>query len=224
MTIEEVKTSFSNKLLFETAMTHRSWLNENGKSRASNERLEFLGDAILEFAVSAFLYDLLPDKEEGFLTAIRANLVNTVNLASIANKLKLGTELYLSRGEEAGGGRENTSLLADTVEALIGALYLDQGLDAARKFIKDALLFDIDDKLSQPLKDAKSALQEAVQARGLSAPIYEVIEESGPDHNKQFTVSVLIAGEVVATGSGTSKSHAQQQAATAALVKFTNKS
>ncbi|EKD62651.1 MAG: hypothetical protein ACD_52C00102G0008 [uncultured bacterium] len=224
MTIEEVKTSFSNKLLFETAMTHRSWLNENGKSRASNERLEFLGDAILEFAVSAFLYDLLPDKEEGFLTAIRANLVNTVNLASIANKLKLGTELYLSRGEEAGGGRENTSLLADTVEALIGALYLDQGLDAARKFIKDVLLFDIDEKLSQPLKDAKSALQEAVQARGLSAPIYEVIEESGPDHNKQFTVSVLIAGEVVATGSGTSKSHAQQQAATAALVKFTNKS
>src|SRR3989339_492830 len=178
MTIEEVKTSFSNKLLFETAMTHRSWLNENGKSRASNERLEFLGDAILEFAVSAFLYDLLPDKEEGFLTAIRANLVNTVNLASIANKLKLGTELYLSRGEEAGGGRENTSLLADTVEALIGALYLDQGLDAARKFIKDVLLFDIDEKLSQPLKDAKSALQEAVQARGLSAPIYEVIEES----------------------------------------------
>jgi len=93
-----------------------------------------------------------------------------------------------------------------------------------RKFIKDVLLFDIDEKLSQPLKDAKSALQEAVQARGLSAPIYEVIEESGPDHNKQFTVSVLIAGEVVATGSGTSKSHAQQQAATAALVKFTNKS
>jgi len=223
MNLEKIKKSFKNRKLFDTAMTHRSWLNENGKGQESNERLEFLGDAVLEFVVSSFLYKLLPDKEEGFLTAIRANIVNTENLSLVANKLDLGQELFLSKGEEAGGGRNNTSLLANTVEALIGSIYIDRGPAAAKKFIEGLLLSDIDEKLNQPLKDPKSTLQEIVQAKGLSAPNYMVVSESGPDHSKNFKVSVVIGNVETAVGVGKSKSEAQQRAAAAALVKFRDK-
>lgn len=217
-TIQNLKNNFNNKELFELALTHRSWVNENSGTGETNERLEFLGDAVLEFVVSAFIYNEFPDKEEGFLTALRANIVNTKNLAVLAEKLELGELIKLSRGEEQGGGRENTSLMADTVESIIGAVFLDQGYESASKFIHENLLNDIDEKLAQPLKDAKSRLQELVQSKGLSAPRYQVVKAEGPDHDKEFTVEVSIAGKPTAQGSGKSKSTAEQAAAEAALV------
>src|SRR6266576_3184980 len=129
--------NFKNKDLLDLALTHRSWVNEHKGIRNSNERLEFLGDAILEFVVSKELYKDFPDKEEGYLTALRANLVNTISLAGVAEKLDLGSLIFLSKGEEDGGGRKNTSLLADTVEAIIGAMFIDKGIEEAEKFIKE---------------------------------------------------------------------------------------
>lgn len=208
---------FQDEKLLEHALTHRSWVNEHVNQRGNNERLEFLGDAILEFVVSKELYSLLPDKEEGYLTALRANLVNTVNLTSIAKKLDIGSLIFLSKGEEDTGGRENQSILADTIEAIIGAIYLDSGISKAEEFIKEFILSGIDDKLAQPLKDAKSQLQEIVQSKGFPAPKYEVVEESGPDHNKIFQIAVIINGQPTANGTGKNKSEAAQDAAKKAL-------
>lgn len=217
--IKNLKNTFSDKSLFDQALTHRSWVNEHKGVRRSNERMEFLGDAILEYIVSKEIYGIFPDKEEGYLTALRANIVNTVSLASIANKLELGPILYLSKGEEDGGGRTNDSLLADTVEAIIGAIYLDGGIDKAEDFIKTNILVDLKDKASQPLKDYKSRLQEKVQAEGLAAPKYQVVEESGPDHNKKFVIEVIIGGKSWGRGEGKSKSTAEQDAACNVLAK-----
>lgn len=208
---------FTDQSLLELALTHRSWVNEHGKIRESNERLEFLGDAILEFVVSKEIFNQFPDKEEGYLTVLRANLVNTVSLAKLAQKLEVGKLLYLSKGEEDTGGRTNTSLLANTIEAIIGALFLDGGIEKAEKFIHEQLLITIDETLAQPLKDAKSRLQELVQAQGLPAPKYEVIEEEGPDHNKEFTIQVVVDGKPVAAGLGKNKSEGAQKAAEKAL-------
>src|SRR3989339_2009161 len=155
---------FQNKNLLKQALTHRSWVNENNKDLGTNERLEFLGDAILEFIVSKDIYERFPDKEEGYLTSLRANLVNTKNLASLAKNIGIGKEIYLSKGEEDGGGRENPSLLADTVEAIIGGLFLDQGLAAAEKFIEENILVDVEKKTKNSLKDPKSLLQEKIQS------------------------------------------------------------
>jgi len=224
--ISELKKSFNDSRLFEKALTHRSWVNENPESEGNNERLEFLGDAVLEFVVSDYLFGEFPDKEEGFLTALRANIVNTVNLAALAIKMELGKVLKLSRGEEQGNGRENESLLADTVEAVIGAIYIDQGPENAKNFILKNLLSDIDEKLQAPLKDAKSRLQEVVQAKGFPAPRYFVTTEAGPDHDKEFEVEVAVNGRSLAVGTGKSKSRAEQSAAEnalaaqAGLVKF----
>lgn len=223
-TIAEIKTRFNDSALLEQALTHRSWINENPGIRHTNERLEFLGDAILEYIVSAELYNKLPDKEEGFLTALRANIVNTKNLSELAMKLNIGEELFVSKGEEAGGGRNNISLLADTVEAILGAIYLDQGISAAEEFVKENLLSDLDIKLAEPLKDPKSRLQEQVQAQGSSTPKYEVIEETGPDHAKKFTVAVSVGDKRLAAGVGNSKSTAEQKAAEAALEKLSSNS
>lgn len=212
-----LKTTFINKELLLQALTHRSWVNENIGIRGTNERLEFLGDAILEFIVSEELFKKFPEKEEGYLTVLRANLVNTKNLSELAVKIGLGPEIFLSKGEEEGGGRDNPSLLADTVEAVIGGLFVDQGIDVAEKFIKDNILIDMDKKASLPLKDSKSLLQEKVQAQGLQTPRYDVLTEIGPDHNKKFTIGVIINGKSVATGIGKNKSEAEQDAATKAL-------
>jgi len=215
--IKNLKETFNDKNLFEQAMTHRSWVNENADSKGNNERMEFLGDAILEFVVSSELYSKLPNKEEGYLTALRANLVNTKNLAKIARKLDLGAHIKLSKGEEQGGGRENDSLLADTTEALIGAIYLDKGFSKADEFIKTNLLKNLEKMMDKPLKDAKSRLQELAQAKGYKAPRYKVISETGPDHDKEFTVEVSINATAVNKGSGKSKSLAEQAAAEGAL-------
>lgn len=217
--LESIKKVFKNPELFDQALTHKSWVNEHPGVRSSNERLEFLGDAVLEFVVSKDIYQNFPEKEEGYLTALRANLVNTINLAEIARKLGIGERLYLSKGEDEGGGRANVSLLADTVEAIIGALYLDQGLDAVHEFINLNLLVEVDAKTKSPLKDPKSRVQEYLQAKGLSAPKYKVIEESGPDHNKNFIIEIVFNGEPFARGEGKSKSEAEQKAAEKALEK-----
>jgi len=212
-----LKKIFTDKSLLTLALTHRSWLNENKNIRNSNERLEFLGDAVLEFVISLELYNRFPHKEEGYLTALRANLVNTQNLADVARKLKLGEEIYLSKGEEEGGGRNNNSLLADCVEAVIGALFLDQGIDKVTEFIKGNIIAEIPDKIHKPLKDSKSILQEIVQSQSMPTPRYKVVAESGPDHSKKFTVEVRVNGEALGVGEGKSKSIAEQAAAKAAL-------
>lgn len=220
MTKPNLEKFIEDESLLKLAFTHKSWVNENTDETESNERLEFLGDAVLEFIVSKELYKRFPKKEEGYLTTLRANLVNTVNLAEVAKKLKLGESLYLSKGEEEGGGRKNPSILANTFEAVVGAIYLDKGIRGAEKFITDNLLEDLADKISKPLKDAKSRLQEIVQAQGLPAPRYDVIEEKGPDHNKKFTVEAVVNGEALAKGEGKNKSEAAQQAASRALKRF----
>lgn len=218
--LDQIKSEFKDKGLFDQALTHRSWVNENSKVRGTNERLEFLGDAILEFVVSKSIYDKFKDKEEGYLTALRANLVNTKNLSDIAEKIDLGKVIFLSKGEEDGGGRQNPSLLADAVEALIGAIFLDSGILAAEKFIQEFLLIDVEKKANSPLKDPKSLLQEKVQAMKKAAPKYQVASEEGPDHDKIFLVDVLIDGNIEATGEGKSKSEAEQSAATKALLSY----
>ena len=212
-----LQKQYKNNNLFEQALTHRSWVNENIGIRGTNERLEFLGDAILEFVVSKEIYNMYPDKEEGYLTSLRANLVNTKNLANLAIKIGVGEKIFLSKGEEDGGGRNNPSLLADTVEAIIGSLFLDQGLEAAEKFIIENILIDAETKASSSLKDPKSLLQEIVQAKGLQAPKYQVLSDVGPDHNKIFRIEVVIDGKQQAQGTGKSKSEAEQNAATSAL-------
>lgn len=211
--------TFRNPALLETALTHRSALNEQiSQSTESNERLEFLGDAVLELAATKFLFGFLPAEQEGILTAYRSALVKTTTLAEVATELELGQKLYLSKGEEATGGRENTSLLADTLEAVIGALYVDQGFNAADDFLQEHLFPRFEQiQRDKSYKDAKSALQEMVQAQGLSTPDYIVIAESGPDHDKQFTIEVAAGGRVLGRGTGKSKQAAQQSAAAVAL-------
>lgn len=216
----DIKTlggKIKNKDLLARALTHKSWVNEHKNKRLSNERLEFLGDAVLELVVSQALFEQFPDKEEGYLTALRANLVNTTNLAEIAKKLGVGQILYLSKGEEEGGGRENPSLLADTMEAIIGAFYIDQGYEEVSKFVEENLLKDVPEKVKKPLKDAKSRLQEEVQAKGMPAPRYKVVKETGPDHAKNFVLEVSVNGKVLGVGKGNNKSIAEQKAAERAL-------
>lgn len=215
--IDKLVTFFKNQELLDQALTHKSWVNENLGVRGSNERLEFLGDAVLEFVISAEIFRKFPDKEEGFLTALRSSLVNTENLASVAVKLNVGEKIYLSKGEEESGGRTNSSLLADTVEAIIGALYMDQGLEYATKFIMDNIAAEIPEKIEQPLKDPKSRLQEYVQSMSFPTPNYRVVEETGPDHSKHFEIEVFVNGDSWGKGEGKSKSLAEQAAAKNAL-------
>jgi ribonuclease-3 len=217
MSIDQLKNIFKNQSTLDLALTHKSWVNENPDKRRSNERLEFLGDAILEYVVSKELFKKYPEKEEGFLTALRANLVNTTNLAKVARNLEIGKSLHLSKGEEESGGRENKSLLANSVEAIIGALFVDGGLGPTQKFIEENLLNNLDEITSKPLKDAKSRLQEIIQSDNGHAPKYRVIDETGPDHNKKFTVEVLIGDKSIGQAQGKSKSEAEQEAAKIAL-------
>lgn len=217
---------FKNKKLLSRALTHRSALNEkNSSAEVSNERLEFLGDAVLELATTQFLFDKYPQEPEGILTAYRSALVKTETLATIATKLNLGDKLHMSKGEEATGGRTNIGILADTMEAYLGALYLDQGITVVTALLEEILFPSIDEIVEKKLyRDAKSFLQEVVQALGFETPTYEVITEVGPDHDKEFTVAVSVENQIVGRGTGRSKQHAQQSAATQALKKYQEKS
>lgn len=210
-----------NPKFINLAFTHRSFINENSSVKEHNERLEFLGDAVLELAASEFLYARFPNVPEGELTSYRAALVKTSSLATAATQLEFGTQLKLSKGEEMSGGRHNPSLLADTFEAVIGAIYLDQGYPSVVTFLTQTIFTQIDHIIEHNLhKDFKSSLQELVQARGSASPEYSVIEESGPDHAKTFVISVSVNGSQAAVGQGHSKQEAQQNAAKHALEKL----
>ncbi len=211
---------FKNQKLFEQAFIHRSYLNEFRHLEESNERLEFLGDSILSFVVSCYLYDHFPQFEEGTLTNVRSNLVNTKILAKLANNLGFGKLLKLSKGEEESNGRENQSLLADSFEAFIGALFLDQGLEIVKEFILSNLDSELKLLISgKSLKDPKSLLQEKSQAAKFGTPVYKVIDESGPAHSKIFTVQVAINDKIEGIGKGKSKQEAEIEAAKVALEK-----
>ncbi|PJE70090.1 ribonuclease III [Candidatus Shapirobacteria bacterium CG10_big_fil_rev_8_21_14_0_10_48_15] len=216
---------FNNQALFEQALTHRSFLNEAGdKTVRSNERLEFLGDAILDFSVSAWLYQKFPDYPEGTLTNLRSNLVNTLSLAKLAGYLQIGELIQMSRGEKESGGQQNPSLLANTMEAIIGAIFLDQGLIPTEAFIKKQLQASLKEILARgEFKDYKSLLQEKVQSQTGQPPVYEVLHEQGPDHAKTFMMAVLRQGKRLATASGKSKQRAEQEAARLALEKLASR-
>ncbi len=217
--------TFTDKGLLEQAFNHRSFLNENkGKFFSSNERLEFLGDAVLELTTSEFLFHELPQKPEGELTSLRSSLVKTETLASVARELNLGIYLKMSKGEEQTGGRTNASLLANTVEALIGAIYLDQGFTASRHFAQKYIFVKLPQILRLNLyRDFKSTLQETVQAQGKTTPVYETLSAVGPDHHKVFTISAIVDGHTLGQGTGPSKQKAEQAAAAAALEKIQRK-
>jgi ribonuclease-3 len=216
-----VGISFTDMELLRQAFTHRSYLNEHrGESAGHNERLEFLGDAVLELISTHYLYEKFPTKDEGELTAYRAALVNATTCAEVANEIGINDYLLLSRGESKDTGRARGVLLANALEALIGAIYLDQGYDAARAFITAHLFPKIDDIVKNRLwQDAKSALQEKSQESHGVTPHYLVIRETGPDHDKQFIVGVFIKDNQIAEGEGKSKQEAEQSAARAALEK-----
>ncbi|MBI2268459.1 MAG: ribonuclease III [Candidatus Blackburnbacteria bacterium] len=209
--------TFKDKGLLHRAFVHRSYLNENKNETESNERLEFLGDAVLEFVVSEHLFVKFPNQDEGHLTALRSRLVNTTSLAETARELGAGEALFLSRGEEQSGGRTNRTLLANTLEAIIGAIFIDQGVGSARDFIDRFIIKKIPETMKTSLKDPKSLLQEFVQANSYPAPIYRVLSEEGPDHAKEFTVEVWIDKKPYAIGRGSSKKTATQSAAEEAL-------
>lgn len=216
--------TFTNQDLLRTALVHRSYLNENPKfNLPSNERLEFLGDAVLELIVSDHLYHTYPDSAEGELTNFRSSLVNTASLAESSLKLDVGRFLFLSRGEEGSGGRKNQYILANTFEALLGAIYLDQGFEAASSFVHTHLIVKLSQIIEQQLyKDAKSSLQELAQDEISVTPTYRVLSENGPDHNKVFTVGVYAGAKLLAKGAGKSKQQAEQQAASLALANWNN--
>jgi ribonuclease III len=207
-----------NKKLLDEAFTHRSYLNEAKLKVASNERLEFLGDSILSFAVSNHLYARYQDFDEGNLTNLRSLMVNTKNLSEIARTLNMGRLLKLSRGEEESKGRENATLLENSFEAFVGALFLDQGMDSVVKFLDMAMFPKIKELVSKKaFKDPKSLLQEKVQARKQGSPIYRVLAETGPAHAKIFKVGVFIDGKKLGEGTGKSKQIAEESAAKIAL-------
>ena len=208
---------FRNISLLQQAMAHSSYANERWHdSLMSNERLEFLGDSILDMLVADYLYRTFPNRPEGELTRMRADMVCERTLAAVAGRLRLGAHLLLGKGEEQGGGRSRESILADAVESVIAACYLDGGMDAARSFVKQFILVNV--PVDRPNNmDYKTALQERVQQKKNQTLSYSLIGESGPDHDKHFQVELLLNGQVVGTGSGSSKKRAEQAAAKAAL-------
>lgn len=218
---QSVGLSFNDKDILRQAFTHRSYLNEHrGEVVGHNERLEFLGDAVLELISTHFLYEHFPKKSEGELTAFRAALVNAVTCAEVASALDMNDYLLLSRGESKDNGRARSILLANAFEALVGAVYLDQGYVSARAFIERYLFPKIDDIIKNRLwQDAKSTLQEKVQETEGVTPHYTVLKESGPDHDKHFLIGVFARERMVAQGEGKSKQEAEQASARAALDK-----
>jgi ribonuclease-3 len=210
---------FKDKSLLQQAFTHRSYINENpAASIAHNERLEFLGDAVLELIVTDFLYKKYPQYTEGELTALRSALVNAIIISEIALKIGMNDYLLLSRGEEKDYGKARVYILANTYEALIGAMYLDQGYDVVDKFVAQTILPKTDEIVNKKLwRDAKSLVQEKAQEFVSVTPAYKVLHESGPDHDKHFTVGIYFGGDVIAEGKGKSKQEAEQNAALAAL-------
>lgn len=212
---------FNNQLLLKQAFTHSSYVNENRLNNIKdNERLEFLGDAVVELTVSEYLYAEHQSYSEGELTKIRASIVCEPSLMRFAQSLNLGEYVMLGKGEEATGGRVRPSLLADLFEAFVGALFLDQGLDAARDFMNKHVLAQLSIQDHMQLDDFKSALQEYVQQHGLGTIAYHIVAEHGPSHDRQFVSEVSLGEQLLGTGKGRSKKEAEQQAARFGLQKL----
>ncbi len=209
---------FTNPELPQQALTHKSFANEQGSSVDHNERLEFLGDAVLELAVSDLVYRRYPDIPEGGLTRIRAEVVSEVGLSALARGLELGGVLRLGKGELKSGGQDKPSVLSDAFEALLGAVYLDSGLEAAQQVVDRVFSSAIEEAAQLRYgSDYKTCLQERLQARFNELPNYEMVETSGPDHDRQFFVEVRFQGKLLGRGKGPSKKRAEQQAAASAL-------
>ena len=214
--------TFKNRELLRQALVHTSYLNENpGIGVGSNERLEFLGDAALGVVVALQLYNAYPEVDEGELTELRAHLVRRDTLARAASRLSLGDHLQLGRGEDAAGGRRRPTNLARAYEALVGAIFLDGGFARARAFIKASLKeeFTALQKKGMP-HDPKSRLQEVIQSRWQTTPVYRLLKTEGPDHARRFTVQVMVGGRALGTGEGRSKQTAEKEAATQALASI----
>jgi ribonuclease-3 len=216
---KKIKVTFKDKNLLAQAFTHRSYINENGgMAHSHNERLEFLGDAVLELIVTDFLYKKYPNCTEGELTAIRSALVNAIIISEIANDVGMDEYLLLSKGESKDHGKARQYILANTYEALVGAMYLDQGYEVVEKFITKTLLPKTDEIVKKKLwRDAKSLVQEKAQEFVSVTPAYKVLNQSGPDHDKHFTVGIYFGKDVIAEGKGKSKQEAEQKAAENAL-------
>ena len=213
-----MNVTFDNISLLDEALTHPSYTNEAKDAIPHNERLEFLGDAVLELASSTYLYARFPDCTEGELTKMRASLVQSETLARLARQLDLGSYLLLGRGELLGGGTDRQNNLENAFEAVIGAVYLDGGWEMARDYVTRQLASEVPlVQRSHVSHDYKTALQEHIQQKRHASIAYELIGETGPDHDKRFTTRVLIAGEAMGEGTGRSKKEAEQQAAAAAL-------
>lgn len=225
MTLEDLQRNihvhFKNQTLLRQAFAHRSYLNESKDIQVSNERLEFLGDAVLSFLTSHYLYTTFPQYPEGILTNIRSSLVKTKSLSESATTLQLGDLLLLSRGEEESGGRTNPSLLADTFEALLGALFLDAGIEAAKAFVEHYVFPKADDVIkNKSYIDYKSLLQEIIQEKSKISPTYRVVKSHGPDHAKTFWVEAVEGETILGSGMGKSKQEAEQHAAANSLEKM----
>ncbi len=210
---------FNNRTLLQTAMTHSSYANDHRMNKNNcNERLEFLGDAVLELISSDFLFAKYPNYPEGELTKLRASLVSEEPLAAVAKKLNLGEYIMMGKGEELTGGRERNSITSDAVEALLGSIYLDGGMEPARAFALKYILTSVDEK--RLFHDSKTILQEIVQKYKLGELSYEIVNESGPDHDKSYEANCIINGKVVGMGVGKTKKSAHQQAAFMAIKKL----
>lgn len=212
---QKLGIEFKNRDLLTTALTHRSYLNEHrGSASQNNERLEFLGDAVLELIISTYLFKTYPEKPEGELTNIRAAVVRTESLAQESRSLGLGKFLRMSKGEEDSGGKDKDYLLANTFEAVLGAIYEDQGIDVCKEYISRTLLKKVGNIVENNLFiDPKTQAQEIIQAQFKVTPIYEVIKEEGPDHDKIFTVALRVNNKQMAIGTGSSKQRAEEEAA-----------
>ncbi len=216
---DNIKAKFNNIELLKTALTHRSYLNEHQEDGLEhNERLEYLGDAVLELGTTHFLFEKFPQENEGVLTSYRSALVNTVSLLDVAEKLQVNDFLRLSKGEAKDTGRARNFIIANSIEAIIGAIYIDQGYSAAQKFIEENFLCKIDEVIEKNLwHDDKSHFQEKAQEFSKITPNYKVLEEIGPDHDKRFKIGVFLNDKLVAEGEGVSKQEAEQSAARNAL-------
>src|SRR3989338_2485710 len=210
---------FKDKNLLQQAFIHRSYINENpGVPMTHNERLEFLGDAVLELVVTDFLYNKYPSYTEGELTALRSALVNAVIISEVALQIGMNDYLLLSKGEAKDNGKARQYILANTYEAYVGAIYLDQEYNAVNKFVSESLLPKTEEIVNKKLwRDAKSLVQEKAQEFVNFTPAYRVLSESGPDHDKHFTVGIYFGSNLIAEGKGKSKQEAEQKAAEAAL-------
>lgn len=215
---QRLGATFHSELLLRRALTHRSYLNEHPQEQEDNERLEFLGDAVLNFLIAANLYNRFPEMDEGPLTALRSALVRTEQLAELARRIDLGPTIRLGKGEAEAGGRERESVLCSTFEAVLGALYLDSGLEAVQPII-DQLFLPVAQTIvvEESSIDHKSQFQVWAQAHRNYTPHYHTLTHTGPDHDRTFTVEVRVNGEVLGNGSGRSKKLAEQAAAQAAL-------